>query len=451
MHWLLHEQFQMLFLLLAATVAPDSAEARRLDNWPQWRGPLSNGVAPRGNPPLKWGEKENVRWKVALPGEGHSSPIVWDDRVFVLAAQRTDRTAESPPKPDADAKTKPPANVYRFLTLAIDRKTGKTLWERVATEEVPREGRHDTNSYASASPITDGRLVYACFGSRGIFCYDLQGELKWKKDLGDMRTRFGWGEGASPALHGEVLVVPWDQESSSFIAGLDARTGEVRWRADRDEPTSWATPLVVEAAGRVQAIVNATNKVRSYDLLTGDVIWQCGGQTVNVIPSPVAGDGFVVCMSGYRGAAAFAVSLDSKGDVTGTDKVRWKLSRGTPYVPSPLLYDDRLYFTQTNSSVLTCVEAGTGKVLLSGERLPGIQNLYASPVGAAGRVYFTAREGTVLVIRHGVPLEVLATNRLDDPIDASPAIAGRQLFLRSARHLYCLEEAEPAGKAENAE
>jgi outer membrane protein assembly factor BamB len=188
--------------------------------------------------------------------------------------------------------------------------------------------------------------------------------------------------------------------------------------------------------------------VRSYDLASGAVLWECGGQTVNAIPSPVAvvsaagaGTGFVICMSGYRGSSACAISLDAKGDVTDTDKVRWRLGRGTPYVPSPLLYGERLYFTQTNTAVLTCVEAATGKTLISGERLPGLGNLYASPVGAAGRVYFVGRDGTAVVIRHGDKLEVLATNRLDEPIDASPAVVGRQMFLRGRQHLYCLEEA----------
>lgn len=450
---LTHPTFSWLAVTLTATGLAAQAttdkgnergelDARRLDNWQQWRGPLGTGVAPRGNPPLEWSESKNVRWKVAIPGEGHSSPIVWDDRVLVLTAVRTDRRTESPAKPDADARTSPPEHFYRFLTLALDRQTGKTLWERTSCEEVPREGRHETNSYASASPVTDGRLVHAFFGSRGLYCYTLEGELKWKKSLGQMRTRRGWGEGATPALHRDVLVVPWDQEANSFITGLDANTGEMKWKVDRNELTSWATPIVVEVGGRAQAIVNATNKVCAYDLQTGEVIWQCGGQTVNAIPSPVAGDDYVICMSGYRGAACLAIGLDARGDVTGTDKVRWSLNRGMPYVPSPLLYEDQLYFTQTNSNVLTGVEARTGKVRISSERLPGLQDLYASPVGAAGRVYFTARDGTVIVIRHNAPLEVLATNRLDDPIDASPAIVGKQLFLRGSRHLYCIENAE---------
>jgi outer membrane protein assembly factor BamB len=428
-------------VLCAALRAQDGGDAALLDDWHQWRGPLGTGVAPRGEPPLSWSETRNVRWKVEIPGEGHASPIVWRDRVFTLSAQRTERQADAPPEKDSRAKTDPPKNVHRFLVTALDRKSGKTLWQRVACEAVPHEGRHETNTYASASPLTDGRRVYAFFGSRGLYCYDVDGALQWKRDLGDMRTRSGWGEGASPALHGETLVVNWDQEEGSFIAALDAQSGETRWKADRDEPTSWSTPLVVGHGGRTQVIVNATNRVRSYDIGSGEVIWECGGLTVNAIPSPVAAGGVVFCMSGYRGSAALAIALDSKGDVTGTPKVLWRLERGTPYVPSPLLYGERLYFTQVNNAILTSVDASSGKPVIDRERLPELQGLYASPVGAADRIYFAGRDGVTLVIRRADKLEVLAVNRLDEPIDASPAIAGRQLFIRGRSHIYCLEDA----------
>jgi outer membrane protein assembly factor BamB len=424
----------------ASLPAGDNA-ADPLDNWPQWRGPLATGLAPRGDPPVRWDEKTNVKWKAEVPGRGSATPIVWGDRVFLLTAADTGRAAAPAdvPKPDPrfEVKTKPPATYYRFLVLCLDRQTGKVRWQCTATEQVPHEGHHPTHSYAAASPVTDGRYVYASFGSRGIYCYDLDGRLQWQRDLGRLHTRLGWGEGASPAVHGDTLVVNWDQEAGSFLVALDARTGRTRWKVDRDEPTSWATPLVVEQHGRAQVIVSATNRVRSYDLATGRLLWQCGGQTVNVIPSPVANDRVVVCMSGYRGAMACAVPLDAEGDVTG--KVLWSHQRGTPYVPSPLLAGDRLYFTQANDNLLTCLDVHTGKVLIDRERLPGLTSLYASPVGAAGRIYLVGRDGTTLVLKQADRLEVLATNRLDDPIDASPAVAGKQLFLRGEKHLYCLE------------
>jgi outer membrane protein assembly factor BamB len=268
----------------------------------------------------------------------------------------------------------------------------------------------------------------------------LNGELKWKRDLGRMQTRLGWGEASTPVLAGDVLIVNWDQEVGSFIAGLDAKTGEVKWKTDRDEVTSWNTPLVVEHKGRTQVVVNATKKTRSYDPADGKLIWECGGQVVNCIPSPVAKDGVVYCVSGYKGSMAAAISLDAKGDVTGTDKVLWKYEKATPYVPSPLLLGDRLYFVQLNSALLTSLDVKTGKPAIDRERLPGLTELYASPAAAAGRIYITDRDGTTLVLKAGDALEVLATNRLGDPIDASPVIVGKQLFLRGEKYLYCIEE-----------
>lgn len=429
--------------LLLLAVPVQAADPDPLDNWPQWRGPLATGAAPRGNPPVKWNAKTNVKWKVALPGRGASTPIVWGDQVFVLTAVDTGREAAPAdipkPNPRFTKRTKPPITYYQFLVLALDRTTGDVRWKQVATEQVPHEGHHDTHTYAAGSPTTDGRRLYVSFGSRGVYCYDLAGKPLWKRDLGRMQTRLGWGEGTSPVVHGDTVVLTWDQEADSFIIALDARTGRTRWKVDRDEPTSWATPVIVEYKGRTQVVVNGKNRVRSYDLKDGSLIWQCGGQTLNAIPSPVARDGVVYCMTGYKGAMAAAIPLDASGDLTDSDKVRWRYTRGTPYVPSPLLVGDRLYFTLRNEPILTCLDVRTGKPVIADERLPGLIDLYASPVAAAGRIYFTGRNGTTLVLEQGDKLKVLAVNRLDDPIDASPTVAGKQLFLRGEKYLYCLE------------
>ncbi len=415
----------------------------RLNNWHQWRGPEATGMSPNGDPPLRWDAKTNVKWKTAIPGRGASTPIVWGDQVFLLTAIDTGRAADPRdiPKPDpqSDAKTKPPTTYHQFVVLAIDRRSGKIRWQQTAAEKVPHEGHHPTHSYAAASPMTDGQFLYVSFGSQGIYCYDLDGKQRWSRDLGRMRTCYGWGEGISPVVHGDALIVNWDQESGSYIVCLDARTGQTRWKAERDEPTSWATPLIVEHKGRTQVIVSATKRVRSYDLATGKVIWECGGQTLNVIPSPVCNQDTVFCMSGYRGAAAVAIPLDATGDLTDSQKVRWRYDRGTPYVPSPLLAGDRLYFTALNNALLTCLDAKTGKPLIDRERLPGQTSFYASPVGAKDRLYLVDRDGTTLVIKRGDQLEVLATNPLGEPVDASPAIVGKQLFLRGEKHLFCIE------------
>ena len=435
----------ILCICLPSTItAAAELDARRLDNWHQWRGPLASGVAPHGDPPTEWSESKNVKWKTKIPGLGHSTPIVWEDQVFLLAAIETDRTIDQLPElklePPGGYQTPRPMNYHKFVVIGVDRRTGRVQWQQTAVEEVPHEGRHGTNSYASASPITDGRRLIASFGSRGVFCYDLEGNLQWKRDLGDMVTRFGWGEGASPTVHGDSVVVNWDHEGDSHLFVLDAETGQTKWQVDRDEISSWSTPVVGEHNGTTQLIVSGTRRVAAYDLATGRVIWECGGQTVNVIPSPIVANGAVYCLSGFKGSAAYAISLDSKGDLTDSDRIIWHHDRGTPYVPSALLYGGLLFFNRSNAPILSCLNAATGEPLVDGRRMPELKSLYASPVGAADKVYFVGRSGTTLVLKNRPAMEIVAVNRLDDPIDASPAIVGRQMFLRGKEHLYCIAE-----------
>lgn len=333
-----------------------------------------------------------------------------------------------------------PTHVQQFVVLCLDRATGKTVWQKVAAEKFPHEGHHQTHGFASMSPTTDGRRLYVSFGSRGIYCLDLQGNIVWQRDVGEMRTRAGFGEATSPALWGDALVINWDHEGDSFIACLDANTGDETWRMPRDEPTTWNTPLILERNGVTQVIVNGTNRARSYDLATGKVIWECGGQKTNPIACPVATEDLAFCMTGYRGYALYAIPLDAQGDITDTDKVAWTRESGTPYVASPVLVDELLYFTRSRSSVITCVEAATGKEVYADQHLEGIGDLYASLAGADGRIYVVARSGAAAVLRHGPKLEVLATNTLGEGVDASPVLVGRELYLRGAENLYCIAE-----------
>ncbi len=429
-------------LLLTALAVPAFAAAP--DNWPHWRGPLANGFAPGGNPPTKWDEKTNVKWKAPLPGHGSSTPIVWGDQVFVLTAIDTGRQADPKDVPTPDkrfkTKTRPPTTYHQFVVLAFDRATGKERWRRVAAERVPHEGHHSTHNYAAGSPTTDGKRLYVSFGSFGLYCYDLAGKLLWQRDFGRFHTRLGWGEASTPVVHGNTLVLNCDHEGQSFILALDAAKGTTKWQKERDEVSSWNTPLVVEHKGKTQIVVCATNKVRSYDLATGKELWECGGQTVNCIPSAVAYGDVAICMSGYKGAFAAAIKFDATGDVTDSkDKVSWRYEKGTPYVPSPVLVGDRLYFTSTTFGILTCLDARTGKAIFAQQRLPALKTLYASPVAAGGRLYLVDREGTTVVLEQGDRVKVLAINRLNDEIDASPAVVGKQLFLRGAKFLYCIE------------
>jgi outer membrane protein assembly factor BamB len=448
-------------LLALATFAPALAAAT--PHWPVWRGPANDGTAPGATPPLVWSESRNVAWKIPVSGLGFSTPIVWGDRLYLLTAvetteegpARTEPTEPPPPPPGKgpgrDGKGKRggppgfgggpnPTRFHEFIVLALDRATGATVWQRTARREVPHEGKHATNSFASASPVTDGTRLYASFGSRGIYCYDLEGNKVWEKDLGDMRTRGTFGEGASPALAGDTLLVAWDHEENSFIVGLDARTGAERWRRPREERSSWSTPVIVTVDGRLQAIVAAAGRTRSYDPATGEVIWEAAGLTENVIPTPVIGHGMVYLASGFRGNAIQAVKLTARGDVTDTPAVVWSARKSAPYVPSPVLSGERLYVGKSNDAFLSCLNALTGEVHYQDQRLEGVRGLYASPVAARGHVFIVGREGTTLVIRDAARYEVVSSNVLDDRFDASPVMLGGDLYLRGHRHLYCLRE-----------
>lgn len=435
-------------LTLASEPSPEA-----LRNWPQWRGPLAAGVAPLAEPPLRWSETNNLKWKVRLPGFGTSTPIIWGDRVFILTAIATGRKTEVQPASPAPAQPasagrgrggfgiEPPREVYQFVVLCLDRSTGKTLWQKTVRETVPHEGHHRDHGFASASPVTDGEHLLACFGSRGLHCLDLAGEIKWSKDFGPMQTRNSFGEGASPALHRNTVVVNRDDETDhDFIVALDKHTGRELWRTPRNEETGWSTPLIVEHAKRRQVIVNATGKVRAYDLENGRELWSCAGQTANTVPTPVADADTVYVTSGFRGSALFAIALGRTGDLTDTDAVRWRHNRNTPYVPSPLLVDGLLYLFRENTAAFSCFDARTGKAHFEGQRLEGVGGVYASPVSAKDRVYALGRDGTCAVLKKGPTLEVLATNKLDDKTDASIALVGRELFIRGHKHLYCLAE-----------
>jgi outer membrane protein assembly factor BamB len=418
-------QAGMLALLAGASGAVPAGvpEAERF--WPQWRGPLNSGEAPHARPPLEWGEGRNVRWKVAVPGAGKSTPVVWNDLVIVTSAV--------PAAQDAAG--------LEFAVLAYQRTDGALKWRRTVRTEPPHEGTHKDGSFAGGSAVTDGKRVYAFFGSRGLFALEMDGRVAWEKQLGRMQTRNAFGEGSSPVLHGGTLVVNWDHEGADFIAAFDAGSGREKWRRDREEPTTWATPHVAVHGGRAQVVVGGTNRLRSYDLGSGDLLWHAPGLTANVIPTPVSAGGLVYAMSGFRGNALRAVRLaDARGEVAGPPALAWSYDKDTPYVPSPLLYQGGLYFLKSNSGILTQLDAATGQPRFS-ERLEATPNVYASPVAAAGRVYVVGRDGSTSVVAAGPQFKLLATNALDDRFDASPALVDDTIYLRGERSLYAIAEA----------
>jgi outer membrane protein assembly factor BamB len=427
-------------LLLGLVDAERGVDAK--DAWPQWRGPLATGVAPNAQPPIEWSETKNVRWKTALPGKGHSTPIVWGDRIYLTTA-----IPSGPPVKPRFVRPGAHDNLemtrkHEFTALAVDRKSGEVLWKQTLHEAVPHEAGHITASLASASPVTDGERIFVFFGSYGLYCLNPAGKLLWNKALGEMHTKHGHGEGSSPALHGDTLIINWDHEEKSFLVALDKRTGAERWRVARGEDTSWATPIVVEHNGKTQVIVPGTKRVRGYDLADGALIWECGGLSSNVVATPVSANGFVFAGSSYDTRAMLAIRLaGAKGDITGTDQVVWMRRRGTPYVPSPLLYGDTIYNLQHYQGILSRVDAKTGKDRGDPIRLEAISEVYASPVAAAGRIYVTSRDGVTQVVSHGDETpKMLAVNRLDDAFSASAALVGRELFLRGERYLYCIAE-----------
>ena len=443
--------------LVSTSATAQTADAERF--WGQWRGPDATGVAPHGDPPTQWSETENIAWKVEIPGRGSASPVVWGDRVFLLTAvpvgepvvvATPDAAVEPPPAARGNGRRGgrggrgPRAfRMHQFTVMAIDRATGEVAWQQIAREAVPHEGFQEPNgTYASGSAVTDGEHLFAFFGSWGLYAYDLDGNLQWEVDLGTRRMRNAFGEGTTPALHGDTLVVTWDHiGGQSFIVALDKRTGAERWRANRDEIDTWATPLIVEHDGRAQVIAPAMYRVYGYDLETGEIVWESRGTTMNAIPSPVYADGIVYVMSGYRGSNLQAIKLsDARGDIAGTDAIVWQLDRDTPYVPSPLLYDNALYVIKSNDGILSVFDPVTGTPHYRLQRLDGVPNIFASPVGAAGRVYIAGRDGTTLVIKHGPRYEVVASSTLNDRFDASPAIVGDELYLRGAQFLYKIAE-----------
>ncbi len=400
------------------------------DNWGHWRGPIGNGTAVNASPPTEWSSTRNVKWKVEIPGIGSSSPVVWGDQVFVTTAVSKD---------GGNARS---LTTLEFQLLCFDRKTGKQDWQKTAVVAKPHQETHNTNGFASASPCTDGEHVYAHFGSRGLYCYTMSGDLVWKRDdFGKMETRNSFGEGSSPTLEGNMILVPWDHEGPSALFALDKLTGKTLWKTDRDEPSCWATPLVVEHNGRKQVVLNGQTCARSYDLKTGKELWRCAGQTERPCASPVAEKDMVYVGSGHKGSFFGAFRLDGKGDIKGTKSVAWTItSPDTPDIGSPVLSNGRIYFHKGKTGMLSCVDAASGKPFYLSSRIPGLDNIYASPIAAGGHVYLTSRNGTTVVIKDAETLQIEATNSVGETVDATPAPVDNQLFIRGEKHLFCIAE-----------
>jgi outer membrane protein assembly factor BamB len=422
----------------------------RAENWPQFRGPGSLGISAEKQLPIEWGSSKNVRWRIEIPGAGWSSPVVWEDKVFITTA-----TTEKQAKPRAFSDSygganvgKPADSVYRWEVYCLDRPTGKVLWKQTTAEGKPAIPCHPSNSYASETPVTDGQRVYAYFGMTGLFCYDLTGRLLWSKNLGTYKMMMGWGTGSSPALEGDRLFVQCDNEEKSFLVALDKKSGKELWRADRDEKSSWGTPFVWRNKVRTELVSGGGKKVRSYDPATGKLLWELGGMSGMCTTTPVADDERLYTgTSGPPGSNSplVAVTAGASGDITlkegevSNAGVVWSQSRAGPFLPSPLLYGGYLYVLEARLNMLSCYDAKTGESAYTKERLHQAKGFTASPWAYDGRIFCLDQDGRTFVLKAGPKFELLATNKLDDTFAASPAIAGGDLLLRGATHLYCIK------------
>lgn len=417
-------------------------------NWPQWRGPYATGMAYMGNPPMEWSESKNVKWKVEIQGKGHSTPIIWEDQIILLSAVETEIKVEDEKSGDTGQgnqwmKPKTTNFIHEFIILSIDRKSGETLWKTTLNEDLPHSGTHDLGSWASNSPVTDGKSIYAYFGSNGLYCVDMNGELKWKRDFGKMQKRMSFGEGSSPVLYKDKLIIVRDHEGQSTLHVMDKTTGKDIWKTNRDEGSTWVTPYILEYEGKTQLIISATGKIRSYNIESGDLIWEGSGMTYNVIPMPVVYKNLIFFTSGFRGNALLAVDITkAKGDIDNSDAIVWKYDKYTPYTPSPIIVEDKLYFLRINKGYLTCLDAADGKENYTIQKLEGIQDVFSSPTGINNKIYIAGANGTFSIVKGGSDFEVLATNTLEDSFHASPVIIGNNLYLRGFKYLYCISNEE---------
>jgi outer membrane protein assembly factor BamB len=446
----------MVVMLLVAGV--------NAQHWPSFRGPNASGIADGAQPPLSWDvpTSRNLVWKVALPGLGHSSPVIWGDRVFVTTAV-TSRVAPVFRR-DVSGRDGNVINIdssgdlspHRWRVYCLDRQTGRILWDVTAHEGVPRVDRHLRNTHASATPATNGEHVVVFLGSEGLYCYDMDGRLVWKRDLGVLDAGsiddpdFQWGMASSPILYRDLVIVQCDVQGSSFVAAYELATGREVWRSARDEFSSWSTPTVYDFGTKPELITNGTRFVRGYDPLKGIELWRLGPNSENAIPTPVVTRDLIFVTSGYRPVQPiYAIRPGATGDITlaldtsNSGWVAWSSSRGGPYIPTPVVYREHLYVLG-NNGVLTAYAVQSGKRAYQ-RRLAGQGGSYsASPVAADGRIYFASEDGDVHVVKAGAEYELLATNHVGEVMMATPAVSRGMFLVRTLHHLFAFAESPPA-------
>lgn len=421
-------------------------------DWPSFRGPAASGVADGQPTVIKWDAKtgENVLWKAAVPGVAVSSPIIWGDRIFVSTAVSGDPKVGIRTGLYGDVEPLNDLSRHSWRVIALDKRTGKVLWERIAHEGVPKTKRHPKSSQASATPVTDGRRVIVSFGSEGMYAYDVDGNLLWKRDLGVLNAGwfydpdYEWGIGSSPIIWKNLVIVQCDIQKNSFIAAFDVASGEPVWRTARDEIPSWSTPAIVENNGRTELVTQARTFSRGYDPASGKELWRLSGNSEITIPTPIIGWGMVIVTNGYRGVQPiYAIKpggqgdITPKGDETTSKYVAWSTKRGGPYIPTPIIYRDQLYVL-LNNGVLAAYDVRSGRRIYQ-ERLGGTGGSFsASPVAGDGKIYLASEDGDVFVVKAGSMYELLAKNTMDQVLMATPAISNGVIFIRGLRDVFAV-------------
>ncbi|MEW6125971.1 MAG: PQQ-binding-like beta-propeller repeat protein [Acidobacteriota bacterium] len=431
--------------LIGASLADAKTKTGSTNYWTGWRGADGQGISQETNFPTEWSETKNIQWKTAIPGAGHSSPIVWGNRIFLTSDTEGEvvpgakatihmlgkEEFKHPDWAGADKK-------HTMRVICVDAVTGKILWQQVAYEGTVFDHRHRRNTYASPTAVTDGKLVYAYFGSEGIYAYDFTGRPIWKKSLGGIAT-LGMGVGTSPVLYENLVILQCDEDSGekSFIVALDKKTGKEVWRVKRPVEVSWSTPVLVKTATRLELITNGNEFAISYDPKTGKELWRIEGVKSNAIHVPLVGDGLVIVSAGYPEKRTIAIKLGADGDLTKTSNVLWKYEKGTAYCASPILYKGLVYLI-SDKGILTCVDAQSGKVIYEGGRVPVPASFMASPVAFGDKILITSDDGDTFVVKAGPQHEIIRTNSVGEPVFATPALANGKIYIRGEKHLYCI-------------
>jgi outer membrane protein assembly factor BamB len=443
---------QRISLAIAvALVLPVGLQAQG-KNWPSFRGAQAAGVADGYPTAVTWDatKPENVLWKAEIPGLALSSPVIWGDRVFVTTAISSDPNAKFRHGLYGDVAPSPDMTVHKWKVYALDKRTGKIVWEQLAHEGAPKTKRHPKSSQATPTPATDGKYVVAFFGSEGLYVYDFKGKLQWKKDLGALSAGwfydpdYEWGYGASPVIYKHLVIVQCDIQKDSFVAAFDLKTGKEVWRTQRDEIPSWGTPTIYSGPPRDELITHATKFIRSYDPNTGKELWRLGPNSEVTTPTPIIAHGLIIITNGYRGIQPiYAVRPGGSGDLTlqgdaeSSEFIAWSKKRGGPYTPTPVIYGDYMYVC-TNNGVLTVYEAKTGKQVYQ-QRIGGTGGAFsASPFAADGKVYFPSEDGDIFVVKAGPTYELLGKNSMGEVLMASPAVSEGIIFVRGLKHLFAI-------------